>query len=188
MMTRSAGQEIPESTRRDGRTVNRYTRQAQREFDAHDRFFEKLDKAREKAGPPRLRGRRLREKVERDFDETEATERAEQGARKLAVATLIALAKSYKRQERRKAEAPASPSLELPFFGESQQQDEDDDPIDVLLEAYQDRVDRYASYGPELLTALAQVGAAAVLQLGKEVKQPPKVVVQALLDKYFPDA
>lgn len=159
--------------------LGRFNREAKRSFKASDRFGDGLDKARE--DPPRLRGRRLRNAVNTSFIDSEGVDQAAEAAHDRAISSLVAIAKSYKR----KGSEPASTGLELTgLLGEERE----DDPLDTLLEEYEQRVENYPVFGTELVATLAQVGAAAILQLSKEVDQSPKTVVRALMTKYFNDA
>lgn len=176
-----AGDERPDSrdVREEEAVVGgfgRHKRVAMRSFKGSDRFWKGLDKARENPPAPRLRGQRLRDAVAGTFDDADFADRAEESARELAVNTLVALAKSYKHQKHHERESASS--LEFAPY-----EDREDDPLDTLLDAYDDEGN--PAFGPALVAALAQVGAAAILQLGKEVDQPPKAVVRALLTKYF---
>jgi hypothetical protein len=73
------------------------------------------------------------------------------------------------------------------------------DPIADILESYDEHARTYdhiddAGYQEpspyfthRLLTELVRLAYAAVSQLSQEVDQKPKVVIEALLRKYFPD-
>jgi hypothetical protein len=148
-------------------------------FKAVDQFYDQLDHAHESARPARLKGRHLSNAVANAFGEAEANQHAEEKAEKLAVKTLTALAKSYKQRE---DNPPPASGLDISGIMATSREE---DPLEVLLATYDDYLEDYPTFGPTLVAALAQLGAAAILQLGKEVDQPPKAVVRALIEKYL---
>jgi hypothetical protein len=166
-----------------GRTVTEYgrlRRDVRRRFAGEAAFRDQLDQASVVARPAPLRGKRLRYAVTDAAAEHTAAERAEVAAKELALATVAELASAFARLELADTEderhgidvggllRDASPA----------------DPVAELVDAVDESRPEFTATA---VTILAQLGAAAVLQLGKDHHRAPDEVVRALLATYFPD-
>lgn len=167
-----------------GRTVAEYRRlkrDVRRQFEAEAAFRDRLDQTRETARPAPLRGKRLRYAVADTFAEHAATDRAEAEAKELALATVAELAAVYAEMDLADAEdEPRGGGIDVGalFGGGSDQAD----PLADLVDAVDESRPEFAATA---VTILAQIGAAAVLQLGKDHRRDPAEVVRALLATYF---
>lgn len=167
-----------------GRTVTEYRRlrrDVRRQFEAEAVFRDRLDQARETARPAPLRGKRLRYAVADAFAEHAAVDRAEAEAKELALATVAELAAVYAEMELADPEDEPRGVIDVGalFGGGSDQAD----PLAELVDAVEES---RPEFGTTAVTILAQIGAAAVLQLGKDHRRDPAEVVRALLATYFP--
>jgi hypothetical protein len=159
----------------------RIRRDVRRRFEAAGEMRDQIDRARQNARPAPLRGERLRAEVAGAFADHAAEERAEAEAQALALETVAALAAHYRELEEA---GPVDRGGEMigAVFGDSPQQR---DPLPDLLDAVEES--RRPEYGPAALAVVAQIAAAAVLQLAKDHDWTPEQVVGALLNAYFPD-
>lgn len=167
-----------------GRIVTEYRRlrrDVRREFDAEAAFRDQLDQARASARPAPLRGKRLRYAVTDAFAEHAAADRAEADAKELALATVAELAAVYAELDAAEPEDEPRGGIDVGalFGGNSSQAD----PLAELVDAVDESRPEFATTA---VTILAQIGAAAVLQLGKDHRRDPDAVVRALLVAYFP--
>jgi len=184
MMAPAAGEKTPDE-QGSAMASNRQIRRAWEADDRHAaRHFARSDEDRQ-AARPRASRKRRRYALADSFDQADASERAVQRAQQLAVETVVGLAKEHKRRESEPDDEPGG--LE---FGLSGPADEDDepDPVEQLLHA----LDAYTEdgrpeFGRELVTVLAQLGAAAVLQLSESTGRKPGKVARALLARLDED-
>jgi hypothetical protein len=181
MMSSAAGDETPVEGA-EGRTVTEYgriRRDVRRRFKAEHQLRDRIDQAAARPAPPR--GQRLPAEVAGAFADHAAGERAEAEAQSLALETVAELAAHYRALDEAD---PASGGVDVVgvVFGDSPGQR---DPLSDLLDAVEES--RRPEFGPAALVVLAQIAAAAVLQLGKDHGRPAGQVVDALLNAYFPD-
>lgn len=165
----------------EGRIVTefgRLKRDVRRQFEAEAAFRDRLEQARASARPAPLRGRRLRYAVADAFAEQVAGDRAEAEAKELALATVAELAAVYHEMERAES---GSGDVAGALLGGGEQTD----PLAELVDAV-DESSR-PEFAQTAVTILAQLGAAAVLQLAKDHRRDAAEVVNALLATYFPE-
>lgn len=161
----------------------RLRRDVRQQFEADAAFRDRLDEARATARPAPLRGKRLRYAVTDAFAEHAAVDRAEAEAKEIALSTVAELAAAYAEMELADAEdEPRGGGIDVgALFGGSGAQPAD--PLAELIDAVDESRPEFATTA---VTILAQIGAAAVLQLGKDHRRDPGEVVRALLAAYFP--
>lgn len=159
----------------------RLRRGVRRQFEADAAFRARLDQARATVRPTPLRGKQLRYAITDAFAEHAAADRAEAEAKELALATVAELAATYADMELADAEDEPRGGVDVGalFDGNGHQAD----PLDELVDAVAESRPEFATTA---VTILAQIGAAAVLQLGKDHRRDPGEVVRALLAAYFP--
>jgi hypothetical protein len=160
----------------------RLRRDVRRQFEAEAKFRDRLEQARASARPAPLRGKRLRYAVADAFAENMAGDRAEAEAKELALTTVAELAAVYRDLETADPDEPGhGVDLVGTLFGGGEQTD----PLAELVDAV-DESPR-PEFAQTAVTILAQLGAAAVLQLAKDHRRDPAEVVSALLATYFPE-
>lgn len=179
MMAPDAG-DMPSVEGRIVTEFGRLKRDVRRQFEAEAAFRDRLEQARASARPAPLRGKRLRYAVADAFAEQAAGDLAEAEAKELALATVAELAAVYAEMEAAPDEPRGGIDVGALFDGGSQA-----DPLAELVDAV-DESGR-PEFATTTVTILAQLGAAAVLQLGKDHRRDPAEVVRALLATYFPE-
>lgn len=169
----------------EGRIVTefgRLKRDVRRQFEAEAAFRDRLEQARASTRPAPLRGKRLRYAVADAFAEQVVGDRAEAEAKELALTTVAELAAVYHDMEQ---PGPAEPGRGGDVVGALFGGGEQTDPLAELVDAVDES--SQPEFTQTAVTILAQLGAAAVLQLAKDHRRDPAEVVSALLATYFPE-